>query len=120
MGFTDIFALEAKQKTSSRKITAHTLDRFIRGRSVQDMPLIDAVSEFILEDISIHGLSDRDKYQLKDELDSVFEGFNEFIQKVVKYLSNYYQNPTEPVLLFRNFSIELIGKRLVAWPGCQC
>ncbi len=87
-----IIALEAKQKTASRRITTHTLDRFIRRSATQDLMLMDSLCEFIIEDIQIHGLSDRDKAQIRDEFDSIFGGLTDYLQKLLKFLSEWYKD----------------------------
>ncbi len=89
---TDPFADEARRKAADRKISALTLDSFISYQK-EPLSLLEAILRYSIDDIRIHGLSDRDERQIMEELEVLYGELMNFEMSLLKYLINLYEDP---------------------------
>ncbi|MFQ5981069.1 MAG: hypothetical protein ACE5OZ_23255 [Candidatus Heimdallarchaeota archaeon] len=106
--FTDHFADAASRKTSQRKISTLSLDSFISIHKEKKLNLLQAILEYCIDDIRIHGLSDRDERQIKEELEVLFGDLEKFELNILRYMISVYEDPDqeldEPHFMFHTIA----------------
>ncbi|MFW9914000.1 MAG: hypothetical protein ACFFGZ_00190 [Candidatus Thorarchaeota archaeon] len=106
--FTDVFADEASRKAARRKISSLALDSFVSIHKEKKLNLLEAILEYCIDDIRIHGLSDRDERQIKEELEVLFGSLEQFELNLLRYLINAYEDPDQELEL-PHFMFHTIG-----------
>ncbi|MFX0095593.1 MAG: hypothetical protein ACFFBD_27900 [Candidatus Hodarchaeota archaeon] len=90
------FAFEAQKRVAKREITAHTLEKTLRDlRNPEDLTVIEALAEYIVDDLRIHGLVGRDRRIMRLELEEVFVDLITFLQQSLNFMIDLYSQPFE-------------------------
>ncbi|MFX0114133.1 MAG: hypothetical protein ACFFB3_06265 [Candidatus Hodarchaeota archaeon] len=95
--FTDHFADAASRKAAQRKISSLALDSFVSIHKEKKLNLLEAVLDYCIDDIRIHGLSDRDERQIMEELEVLFGNLEQFELDLLRYLISIYEDPDQEI-----------------------
>ncbi|MFX0061628.1 MAG: hypothetical protein ACFFC7_05525 [Candidatus Hermodarchaeota archaeon] len=88
------FAFEAQKKVSKREVTAHTLEKTLRDlRGAEDLTILEALVEYIIDDLRIHGFIGRDRRVMHLELEEIFVDLKKYLEQSMKFLIELYAQP---------------------------
>ncbi|MFX1535414.1 MAG: hypothetical protein ACFFDI_14405 [Promethearchaeota archaeon] len=88
------FAFEAQKKVSKREVTAHTLEKTLRDlRGAEDLTILEALVEYIIDDLRIHGFIGRDRRIMQIELEEIFVDLKKYLEQSMKFLIELYAQP---------------------------